>query len=110
MTRASSADIPPHFAAPPSPRIELGKPDQDVHDGRIELDAGELQEFRPRGFLAERLPVRTVGTHDVPGVSGRYDPRAQRDGLALQPGGITRAVKKLVVMKDRGQRRGEILE
>ena len=76
-----------------------------VDHRRIEPLAGFLLQQPDRGVEAHRLVIRALGHQRVEVVDDREDARAERNLLALQPGGIALAVPALVMAQDQRRHR-----
>jgi hypothetical protein len=84
--------------------------DQDGHDLRVELDAGELLQLTHCDLVAERLlAVRAGRGHGLVRVGDGQDAGAQRDVQRLDPVGVAGAVEPLVVRADERRLLGELL-
>ncbi len=60
--------------------------DEYLYKKGIELFPGELDQLFDGFFCGKRIPVGSLGSHGVIGISHRQDPGLQRDLLAVQPG------------------------
>ena len=84
------------------------RPDEGVHDVRIELDAAELAQLGQRLLGRERgHAVRPGGGHRLEGVGHVQDAGQLRDLVADEAIRVARAVEPLVVVADDRQLRGQ---
>ena len=70
------------------------------HQGRVEMAAGVLFDHGQGPFQGEGLLVGTAGGEGVEDIHDGEDPGIDRDGLALEPLQVARAVVFLVVILD----------
>jgi hypothetical protein len=78
----------------------LHKGDKRLRQLRIKLRAAAALDFRQGVLLGAGVPVGAVVRHHVKRIHNRQDARRQRDLLALQAVGVTRAVPAFVMVED----------
>src|SRR3970282_1474738 len=71
-------------------------PDQNAHDGRVELRAGESFELGESLLPGERRSVRAGRDHGLVSIARADDPRGERDLLAGETVRVSGPVPVLV--------------